>query len=620
MKGIFSGFFQLAFQRVHPLSRLRERGRGEGALLTPVLFSGRAPSPAAGAAPSPASGRGEQRVVASLLLICFAAAPNAHAADKLATQPNAYAVASAHPLATAAGLEVLAAGGNAFDAAVAVSAAIAVVEPTGSGIGGGGFWLLHRAADDFETFVDGRETAPLAATATMYQDASGKAIDALSRDGALAAAIPGEPAALEHLAKTYGKLPLAKSLAPAIRYARDGFACDDKLADAFGYSWKRLSPAAKATFAVNGQPPKTGALLRQPELAATLERLAVQGRDGFYKGETARLLLAGVKAERGLWTDEDLQRYAVIERKPVELHFRDYRIVTSPPPSAGGITLGEVLQQLELLDFKGQAKGGLTAKHQLVETMRRAYRDRAAYLGDPDFVQVPTAELLSRSYARELASTVTPNKATPSTALPPANPYKEGDNTTHFSIIDAEGNRVAATLSINLSFGSGYMPPGTGVFLNDEMDDFAASETASNAYGLIGSKANLVAPGKRPLSSMTPTFVEGPRGLLVLGTPGGSRIITMVLLGLLDWIDGGSVQHLVALPRIHHQYLPDVVEFEPNALSAEEQQGLRGMGYELKQTRTYGNLQAVSWDPKSGVVDAASDPRAVGEAKVVPAR
>ncbi|WP_428310306.1 gamma-glutamyltransferase [Hydrocarboniphaga sp.] len=549
------------------------------------------------------------------LSLCLVFSVVAHAADD--SKPGAHAVASAHPLATAAGLEVLAAGGNAFDAAVAVSAAIAVVEPTGSGIGGGGFWLLHRQSDDLQTFVDGRETAPAKATADMYLDAAGKAVDKMSRDGALAAAIPGEPAALVHIATLYGKLPLAKSLAPAIRYARDGFACDEKLAEAFKRNWSRLSPAAVATFAVAGGPPPAGSLIRQAELGNTIELLATQGRNGFYQGRLAQLMTTGVLQNGGIWSEDDLARYEVVEREPIVLNFRDYRVITSPPPSAGGITLGEVLNQLELLGWDG--KDRVQSAHQLAETMRRAYRDRAAYLGDPDFVQMPSAELLSRRYARDLVASITPGKATPSSALPPAAPYPEGSNTTSLSIIDADGNRAAATLSINLEFGSGYMPPGTGVFLNDEMDDFAASVSASNAYGLIGSKANQIAPNKRPLSSMTPTFVEGPRGLLVLGTPGGSRIITMVLLGLLDWINGGSVEHAVALPRFHHQYLPDVIEIEDNTFTADEQKALAAMGHTLKPVgRRYGNLQAVSWDPKSGKVEAAADPRGVGEGRVVP--
>jgi gamma-glutamyltranspeptidase/glutathione hydrolase len=257
----------------------------------------------------------------------------------------------------------------------------------------------------------------------------------------------------------------------------------------------------------------------------------------------------------------------------------------------------------------------------LIEALRRAYRDRAAYLGDPDFVHIPTTTLLSTSYARTLAAGIDPQHATPSASLPPAEPSPQGPQTTHFSVLDADGNRVAATLSINLPFGSGSMAPGTGVLLNDEMDDFAASTTASNAYGLIGSVPNRVQANKRPLSSMSPTFVEGPRGLLILGTPGGSRIITMVLLGLLDWDAGADTLGVVSLPRIHHQYLPDQVMFEPDALSAGERAQLEQMGHTLRPlTHRYGNLQAVAWDPASGKVEAASDPRGVGAARVVPAR
>lgn len=534
-------------------------------------------------------------------------------AEAAGPRPGVNAVASAHPLATDAGLEILQAGGNAFDAAVAVSAAIAVVEPSGSGIGGGGFWLLHREADGLETFVDGRETAPSAATARMYQDANGKAIDKLSRDGGLASAIPGEPAALEYLAKKYGRLPLSRSLAPAIRYARDGFPCDDKLAHAFHETWPRLSPAAKAVF--GNQPPVSGTLLRQTDLARTLQAISDRGAAGFYTGDIARLLVAGVRQSGGIWTEDDLRRYRVVERKPVELYFRGLRLITAPPPSAGGVTLGEVLNQLEVLGYKGQ---GIESKHQVIEALRRGYRDRAEYLGDPDFVHVPLFQLLNRSYAIRLASSILPQRATPSAALPPSTPYWEGSDTTHFSVLDADGNRVAATLSINLSFGSGTMAPGTGVFLNDEMDDFAASTTASNAYGLIGSAANAVGPGKRPLSSMTPTFVEGPRGLLVLGTPGGSRIITMVLLGILGWDQGLDARQIVSLPRYHHQYLPDEVQFEPGAFAAEEQAQLSTMGHKLRPLASgYGNMHAVTWDPATGQVQAASDPRGVGAGRVM---
>ena len=545
------------------------------------------------------------------LLLCVVAG------GSVAAKPGAHAVASAHPLATEAGLEILAAGGNAFDAAIAVSSTIAVVEPTGSGLGGGGFWLLHRASDAFETFVDGRETAPSAAHPNLYLDASGKAIDVASRDGALAAAIPGEPAALQHLAQRYGRLPLARSLAPAIRAAREGFACDDKLAEAFTKQCPPPPPPPRRVFAVAGRAPKAGERVVQADLARTLERLASEGAPGFYEGATAAALVQGVKMGGGIWTFDDLRQYRVVERRPTVSYFRDVRVVSAPPPSAGGITLSEILGQLEALGWRGD--GGVQSKHLVVEAMRRAYRDRAGYLGDPDFVRVPAWNLLSTTYARGLARSIDPQRATPSATLTPAQPSPQGVQTTHFSVLDADGNRVAATLSINLPFGSGFMAPGTGVLLNDEMDDFAASLTASNAYGLIGSAANRVQAGKRPLSSMTPTFVEGPRGLLILGTPGGSRIITMVLHGLLAWTQGADAAAIAALPRYHHQYLPDSIQFEPGAFSVEERAALAARGHALQELPApYGNLQVVTWDARSGKIDAASDPRGVGRARVVP--
>lgn len=531
-------------------------------------------------------------------------------------KPPHAAIASAHPLATKAGLEILGQGGNAFDAAVAVSAALGVVEPNGSGLGGGGFWLLHRAEDRFETFIDGRETAPAAAHERMYLGPDGKAVDKLSRDGALAAGIPGEPAALDYLARSYGHLPLAQSLAPAIRAAREGFACDDKLAEAFERHWKRLSPEAQRVFAIDGRPPRETERIVQPDLATVLQRMAKSGSAGFYEGATAAAMVKGMRAANGIWSLDDLRAYRVREREPTVSYFRDVRIVSAPPPSAGGITLGTTLAQLEALGWQGQSS--VQAKHQVIESLRRAYRDRASYLGDPDFVRVPAWALLSPTYARQLARSIDPQRATPSASLVAAPLLRQGTDTTHFSVLDAEGNRVAGTLSINLPFGSGFMAPGTGVLLNDEMDDFSASLTASNAYGLIGSEPNRIQPGKRPLSSMSPTFAEGPRGLLIIGTPGGSRIITMVLHGLLAWTEGANAAQIAALPRFHHQYLPDRVQFEPGAFSAEEQAELVRRGHVLQALDSpYGNLQAVTWHPASGKVDAAADPRGVGSARVI---
>ena len=539
----------------------------------------------------------------------LAAAGVARAGDT----PPGYAVASAHPLATQAGLDILAAGGNAFDAAVAVSAALGVVEPAGSGFGGGGFFLLHRYSDGLDTFVDGRETAPRKATANMYLDASGKADAKASTIGMLAAAIPAQPALLDYVARKYGSKPLAVLLAPAIRYAREGFAVDAKLARAFAATWPYLTPETIRVMAIDGHAPAAGDVLRQPELAHTLELLAERGRAGFYEGETGDRLLAGVAAGGGIWTPEDFRRYKVIERAPLITWLRDYRIVTAPPPSAGGVTLAETFGQLEALGWSSDQ--GSINKHLLVEAWRRAYHDRASFLGDPDFVSVPLYRLIARSHALDLARDIERKRATPSSALEA--PAHEGSNTSHFSIVDAQGNRVAATQTINTYFGCGCMAPGIGVLLNNEMDDFSAAVEASNSYGLIGSKANAIAPGKRPLSSMTPSFVEGPRGLLVLGTPGGARITTMVALGILEWINGGDAAAVVGRPRYHHQYLPDKIEFEPGALSDDEQALLSVMGHPLAPHEPYGNMHAVWWDARQDHLEAASDPRGVGRAAVV---
>lgn len=536
-------------------------------------------------------------------------------AAQAATAPPGYACATAHPLATDACIEVLASGGNAFDAAVAASAALAVVEPTGSGIGGGGFWLLHRASDGSNIFVDGRETAPGAAGRDLYLGPDGQPQPERSRYGSSAAGIPGEPAALDHIARRYGSRPLPQLLAPAIRYARDGFAVDAKLAEAIVRQAPNLSWAARKVFMPDDQPLAQGALLRQPDLAWTLEQLAARGHKGFYDGPVAEKLLAAVTRTGGLWTAEDLRRYTVVERDPIETAFRGYRVISAPPPSAGGIALAQVLQQLELLGWCDD--GSVLSKHLLVESLRRAYRDRAAHLGDPDFVQIPTYELASRTHAQNLMRSIDPLRATPSTALPPADPSPEGTDTTHLSVIDAQGNRVAATLSINLPFGSGFMAPGTGVLLNDEMDDFSTAPGVANAYGLVGSVPNEIAPRKRPLSSMTPTFVEGPRGLLIIGTPGGSRIITMVALGMLGWINGLDADAIAALPRLHHQYLPDVLQFEPGALDAAQQAELKARGHVLYPLNSpYGNLQVVTWDGGQRL-QAAADARGVGSSRVV---
>jgi gamma-glutamyltranspeptidase / glutathione hydrolase len=535
-------------------------------------------------------------------------------------QPPAQAVASAHPLATEAGQSVLDAGGNAFDAAVAVGAALAVVEPYSSGIGGGGFWLLHRAVDGRQVMIDGRERAPLAAKRDLYQDDSGEVVPGLSMNGALAAAIPGAPAALAYLAEHYGRLPLAKTLAPAIRLAEQGFAVDEhyRRMAAFRLEVLQQYAASAATFLHDDEVPSPGYLVRQPDLAATLRALARDGRDGFYSGVVAARLVRGVRAAGGIWTAGDLAEYRVVERAPVSFNYRDMHIVSAAPPSAGGIALATMLHILQGYDLAGMDRA--TRVHLVTEAMRRAYRDRAQYLGDPDYVDVPVQRLIDSCYAAGLRNSIRLDRATPSALLPDAGTVADGTHTTHFSILDREGNRVAATLTINYPFGSGFLVPGTGVLLNDEMDDFSAKPGVPNAYGLTGGEANAIMAGKRPLSSMSPTFVESDRGVAILGTPGGSRIISMVLLGILDMEQGHGPDSWVSRPRFHHQYLPDVIQYEPGAFDDNVLAALRKRGHTLQPlTQTYGNMQAIFWDYTTGRVEAASDPRGGGLAVVKPA-
>ncbi|MFZ5757090.1 MAG: gamma-glutamyltransferase [Pseudomonadota bacterium] len=528
--------------------------------------------------------------------------------------PPKAAIASAHPLASGAGMEVLAAGGNAFDAAVAVSATLAVVEPYGSGLGGGGFFLLRDERSGKEVVIDAREIAPAQAMPEMFQDRKGEVVRDWATNGPLAAAIPGVPAALVHLSKNYGRLPLADSLKPAIRIARDGFPVDERYRQMARQRLEVLRRFADTsrTFLFKGDVPALGTMIRQPELAATLELLGKEGHDGFYRGPFAQRLIDAVSEAGGIWLPDDLANYRVLERAPLVAHHRGARIVTVPPPSAGGIAL---IDMLNILDAAGYASASGTVRdHLVIEAMRRAFRDRALHLGDPDFVVVPVAELVSMEHARQQASSIDRLKATASESLGKAvAPGNQGTQTTHLSILDQAGNRVAATLSINLAFGSGFTVPGTGVLLNNEMDDFSTGTGTANAYGLTGSPANAIMPGKRPLSSMTPTFVEFNDRVAILGSPGGSRIPGMVLATTLALLDAKDPVAALAAPRFHHQYLPDVVEAEPEYFGSNAARELRARGHVIRSTgRNYGNVQLVLWEKTSGRVTAASDARGVG--------
>ncbi len=528
------------------------------------------------------------------------------------------AIASAHPLATSAGFEIIARGGNAFDAAVAVSAALAVVEPAGSGLGGGGFWLLHRAEDGFETMIDGREKAPLAAHKDMYLGADGEVIAGLSRDGFLAAGIPGLPAALVHISENYGALPLHEVLQPAIRYARQGFAIGERHRKLLAFRLTELikNPAAAAVLLKDGRIPKPGSILRQPDLANTLARLAESGREGFYSGAVAEKLLAAVRKGNGIWSQHDLDQYRVVERAPVSGSYRGIRITSAPPPSSGGIVLLQALNILSAYSLTEMDRGSRI--HLISEAMRRAYHDRAMYLGDADFVDIPTERLLSLDYAAGLRRSIRIDRALPSHFLAGEMQDDEGGrHTTHFSIIDKDGNRVAATLSVNFPFGAAVMAEGTGVLLNDEMDDFVSKSGAMNGYGLVGGVANAIEPGKRMLSSMTPTFLEDENRIAVLGTPGGSRIISMLLLAVLDFAEGGGPESWVNVPRFHHQYIPDAVQYEKGALTEEEIAALSTRGHSVKEIRyRYGNMQGVQYRKETENLSAASDPRGEGLALI----
>ncbi len=543
-----------------------------------------------------------------------------------ASPPQA-AVATAHPLATQAGQQVLLDGGNAFDAAVAITAVLSVVEPYSSGLGGGGFWLIRDQKSNKTVMIDGREMAPSAADRDMYLDEAGNYITNSSVNGPLAAGIPGTVAAMVHLSENYGSLPLSQVLQPAIELALSGFPVTEHYQKMVRFRLGILQKYKDSSriFLQDNEVPALGYRIVQTELANTLKLIAKWGNADFYAGFTARRMINSIKANQGIWQLSDLKNYSIKEREPIQFQYRNMTITSVAPPSSGGIALATILQILQNFDLQSLDETQQT--HLIIEAMRRAYRDRAEFLGDSDFTQVPVARLTSAWYADGLRESLRFDKALPSNSLAEINMNKnsqekvvtkqgEGQDTTHFSVLDTQGNMVSATMSINYPFGSGYTAEGTGVLLNDEMDDFSARPGTPNVYGLVGAEANAIAPGKRPLSSMSPTIVDTKNGVSILGTPGGSRIITMVLLGILELEKGHSASAWVSRPRFHHQYLPDKVFYEPGALSDDSIAQLEQMGHKLQsQDSPYGNMQAIYWDFQQGV-QAASDPRVEGQALV----
>ncbi len=529
------------------------------------------------------------------------------------------AIASAHPLATQAGIDILSQGGNAFDAAIAVTATLAVVEPYSSGIGGGGFYLLHQVESDRYVMLDAREKAPLGAHKDLYLDKTGQVVPGASINGALSAGIPGIPAALVHLAEKYGKLSLSQSLAAAISHAEQGFPVDEYYQRMAGFRLKALqkNKAASELFLQQGAVPELNYKIVQKDLAKTLERIAESGFAGFYEGEIAWKMVKDGQKNGGIWTIKDLASYKIKERSPDVTVYKGMKLTAASLPSSGGLVLSEILRILAEFDIEKMDEAQRI--HHIVEAMRLAYRDRAEYMGDPDFIEVPVDYLVSESYIKSLAASINSQNATLSTSLKAvAKPSGNGADTTHFSIIDKQGNKVSATLSINYPFGSCFVAEGTGVLLNDEMDDFVSKPGVPNVYGLVGSQANAIEPGKRMLSSMTPSIVETQNRIAVIGTPGGSRIITMVLLGVLNFYENKNADEIVNAGRFHHQYLPDEIAYEAGVFDDQLVNALQKLGHKTKALdNTYGNMQLIVLDKKTGQLEAASDARGIGSAKVL---
>lgn len=521
-------------------------------------------------------------------------------------------VASADTFASRTGVEMMQAGGNAVDAAVAVGFALAVTYPQAGNLGGGGFMLV-RLRDGVAHFLDFRETAPAAARPDLYQDAGGRVIPGASLVGYRAVAVPGSVAGLLEALERWGKLDRARVMAPAIRLAEEGFPLSDGLARLLrGSSLLAGFAESRRVFLRDGAPYRAGELFRQPDLARTLRRIAEGGAEAFYRGPIARDLAADMRRNGGLITEADLRDYRVKLREPLVGDYRGYQILAAPPPSSGGVALLQILNILEGTGYAASGPGSATSLHWLTEAMRRAFADRSEFLGDPEFTYVPVRGLISKAYAARLRATIDPRAATPSSRIRPGDPAPfERSETTHYSIVDAEGNAVACTTTLNGNFGSGVTPAGLGFLLNNEMDDFTAAPGVPNNFGLIQGRANEIRPGKRPLSSMSPTIVtRDGRLFLVVGSPGGPRIISSVLQAILNVVDFGmDVQQAVDAPRIHHQWLPDRLYAEGRGFSAGVLSELRAMGHEMTVAGTWSDVQAVMIDPATGERLGAGDAR-----------
>ena len=511
-------------------------------------------------------------------------------------------VASEQELASRIGLDILKSGGNAVDAAVAMGFALAVALPNAGNIGGGGFMMVHDAKTGKSVALDFREVAPAKATRDMYLDAQGKVIDGKSLYTHYAVGVPGTVAGMEHALKRWGTLPLSRVVAPAVALADKGFPVSETLAKILQQEQKNMGrwPATQAIFWKNGAPLKRGDALVQKDLAQSLRLIGEQGAKAFYEGAIAQKIAAEMAPHAGALSLQDLKNYKVVEREPVRGSYRGYQIVTMPPPSSGGAHLIQILNMMERWPMNQWGVNSAKSMHHMAEGMKLAYADRAEYLGDPDFVKVPLKGLISKRYADQLAAGINATQARSAKDIKPGKPQPyESDQTTHYSVVDKAGNAVAVTYTLNTNFGSGIVAKGTGIMLNNEMDDFSAKPGVANAYGLVGGEANAVAAGKRPLSSMTPT--------LVTGSPGGARIITTVLQTVVNTIDFGmNPAEAAATPRFHHQWTPDELRIE-KGFSADTLALLRQWGHNVAVKPSMGRTQTIQI--RDGMLYGASDPR-----------
>jgi gamma-glutamyltranspeptidase/glutathione hydrolase len=527
-------------------------------------------------------------------------------------------VVSASELASQVGVEILKKGGNAVDAAVAVGFALAVTYPAAGNIGGGGFMVIHLN-DGTNTTIDYREKAPLSATEFLYQDSLGNFLPEKSQEGVTSSGVPGSVAGLIYALEKYGTLSLAEVIQPAIDLARNGFVLEYRLARSFEYEVESFNKyeSSKKIFTKDGNPFIEGDIFIQNNLANTLELIKKNGVDGFYSGKTAELIVNQISQQGGYITIEDLRNYRPIERSPITTDYKGYKVITMGPPSGGGVSLLQMLNILENKSFEKNEWGSSGYYHNLIETMKYSFADRSKHIGDPDFYDVPIDWLLSKKYAQELFNNIK-NDATPSSEILPgeANSYSESEETTHYSVIDKFGNVVSTTTTINSSFGSKVVVDGAGFLLNNEMDDFSSKPGEPNQFGLIGSEANKIEPGKRMQSSMSPTIIlKDDKAFMLIGSPGGSTISTVVLQVILNVLDFGmDIQQAIDMPRIHHQWLPDEINYEKFGLSLDVIQSLQNRGHIFGGIRTLGRCEGIVVDFENEIFFGATDPHGYGAA------